>query len=168
MAVCTLGLIAILAASPFVKTQLPAEQSLVKDNHEEKEDLAWNQNLQPTPIAVERATPILAVSDQPSLEPLHGPVKIENENKSRTLIKPPSLGGQPRRPKSESTNSARQVKEFEERLHELKDGDTLEKLAVRYWKDESLGSLIFDANRDRINDPKVLPIGVVIVIPRRP
>jgi phage tail protein X len=52
--------------------------------------------------------------------------------------------------------------------HTIRDGDTLKSLALRYWGDESLSRALFAANRQVLEDPELLPIGVKIVIPPDP
>ncbi|HVX15803.1 MAG TPA: LysM peptidoglycan-binding domain-containing protein [Pirellulales bacterium] len=49
--------------------------------------------------------------------------------------------------------------------HRIADGDTLSRLAQRYLGSGSRFREIFDANRDRLPSPDLLPIGVVIRIP---
>jgi nucleoid-associated protein YgaU len=49
--------------------------------------------------------------------------------------------------------------------HRIVDGDTLEGLAQRYLGSADRAREIFDANRDVLADPKLLPIGVELKIP---
>lgn len=49
--------------------------------------------------------------------------------------------------------------------HTIADGDTLESLALRYFGDSSRGREIYEANRQILLNPSVLPIGVELVIP---
>lgn len=51
------------------------------------------------------------------------------------------------------------------RKHRIRDGDTLPALARRYLGDSRLASRIFEANRDVLSHPDVLPLGISIVIP---
>lgn len=51
------------------------------------------------------------------------------------------------------------------RRHRVVDGDTLQELARKHLGDGQRALEIFEANRDRIHDPDVLPIGVELVIP---
>jgi len=51
------------------------------------------------------------------------------------------------------------------RTHTIKDGDTLMKLAQRYLGDAQRWRELYEANRSRIADPQLLPIGVVVEIP---
>jgi nucleoid-associated protein YgaU len=51
------------------------------------------------------------------------------------------------------------------RTHRIVDGDTLEGLADLYLGSMARANEIFDANRDVLSDPKLLPIGVELKIP---
>lgn len=51
------------------------------------------------------------------------------------------------------------------RRHRIIDGDTLSRLARKYLGDASRAGEIYDANRDVLTTPAVLPLGVEIVIP---
>lgn len=53
------------------------------------------------------------------------------------------------------------------RIHILVDGDSLAKLADRYLDDPELSDEIFRLNRDVLDDPELLPIGVELRIPDR-
>ncbi len=54
-----------------------------------------------------------------------------------------------------------------ERTHRLKDGDTLENLAERYLDAADRALEIYEANRDVLSSPDVLPLDVEITIPPR-
>ena len=49
--------------------------------------------------------------------------------------------------------------------HEVKKGDTLWKIAERYYGDGSLYTKIFEANRDILKDPNVIKVGQKLRIP---
>ena len=49
--------------------------------------------------------------------------------------------------------------------HTVVSGDTLWAIARRYYGDGSLYRKIFEANRERISDPNLIPPGQVLVIP---
>jgi len=53
------------------------------------------------------------------------------------------------------------------RTHIVVDGDSLERLAGRYLDDASRGNEIYDANRELLASPDLLPIGAQLVIPKR-
>ncbi|MGD2068954.1 MAG: LysM peptidoglycan-binding domain-containing protein [Gemmatimonadota bacterium] len=49
--------------------------------------------------------------------------------------------------------------------HEVRSGETLWSLAARYYQDGRLWRRIFEANRDRLDDPADLDVGLVLTIP---
>lgn len=49
--------------------------------------------------------------------------------------------------------------------HEVAKGDTLWKIAERYYGDGNLYTNIFEANRDMLNDPDAIKIGQKLRIP---
>ena len=51
------------------------------------------------------------------------------------------------------------------RTHKVVDGDTLAALAERYLGSSLRAGDIFEANRDVLFDPQLLPIGVELKIP---
>ncbi len=51
------------------------------------------------------------------------------------------------------------------RTHVVIDGDSLERLANRYLDDPSRGVEIYEANRELLSSPELLPIGAELVIP---
>ena len=53
------------------------------------------------------------------------------------------------------------------RPYRLRDGDTLEKIAERLLGDRSRAAEIFEANRNVISQPDLLPVGVTIMLPPR-
>ncbi|MGA2059338.1 MAG: hypothetical protein ABSG67_02565 [Thermoguttaceae bacterium] len=52
-------------------------------------------------------------------------------------------------------------------VHKIVDGDTLGELAARYLGSAARAMEIFQANRDVLTDPELLPIGVELKIPAR-
>ncbi len=49
--------------------------------------------------------------------------------------------------------------------HEVVSGDTLSKLAEKYYGDASLYMEIFEANKDALSDPNTIAIGQKLRIP---
>lgn len=49
--------------------------------------------------------------------------------------------------------------------HEVKAGETLSKIAQRYYGDASLYPKIFEANRDVLKDPNLIRVGQKLRIP---
>jgi nucleoid-associated protein YgaU len=52
-----------------------------------------------------------------------------------------------------------------ERMHIVHEGDSLDSLAKRYLGDEGRALEIFDLNREALENPHVLPLGVELRIP---
>jgi nucleoid-associated protein YgaU len=52
-------------------------------------------------------------------------------------------------------------------VHKIVDGDTLNALAERYLGSSGRAIEIFEANRNVLNDPELLPIGVELKIPEK-
>lgn len=50
--------------------------------------------------------------------------------------------------------------------HRIVDGDSLSSLAERYLGSADRAMEIFEANREKLTDPRILPIGVELRIPR--
>jgi nucleoid-associated protein YgaU len=53
------------------------------------------------------------------------------------------------------------------RPYRLRDGDTLEKIAERLLGTRERATEIFEANRDVLTRPDLLPVGVTIILPPR-
>jgi nucleoid-associated protein YgaU len=53
------------------------------------------------------------------------------------------------------------------RPYRLRDGDTLEKLAERFLSNRARAAEIFEANREVLARPDLLPVGVTILLPPR-
>ncbi len=53
------------------------------------------------------------------------------------------------------------------KVHKIIDGDTLADLAAQYLGTPKRAREIFEANRDILTDPELLPIGVELKIPAR-
>ncbi len=54
------------------------------------------------------------------------------------------------------------------RTHKVVDGDTLTALADRYLGSAARAQELYEANRDVLHDPELLPIGVELKLPPRP
>jgi LysM repeat protein len=53
----------------------------------------------------------------------------------------------------------------EERIHKVKRGDTLGKIAKKYYGKAGLYPKIFEANRDILDDPNLIKVGQKLRIP---
>jgi nucleoid-associated protein YgaU len=51
------------------------------------------------------------------------------------------------------------------RLHEVKSGETLSKLAKQYYGDPNRYPRIFEANRDQLSNPDLIKVGQKLKIP---
>jgi len=49
--------------------------------------------------------------------------------------------------------------------HEVKKGETLSKIAEKYYGDQSLYPKIFEANKDILKDPNLIKVGQKLRIP---
>ena len=59
------------------------------------------------------------------------------------------------------------AKPAEKTTHMVVDGDTLPVLAERYLGSSARANEIYEANRDALRDPALLPIGVELKLPPR-
>lgn len=64
----------------------------------------------------------------------------------------------------EVTSSGSDGSDFSQ-YHEVQQGDTLWKIAERYYGDGSLYTNIFEANRDVLDDPDKIKVGQKLRIP---
>ncbi len=53
----------------------------------------------------------------------------------------------------------------DDRLYTVAEGDTLSKIATKYYNDGSKWNKIFDANKDTLKDPDSLQVGTKLKIP---
>ncbi len=142
-----------------------------------------------TPLSLQhqKQLPFSSLSQEQSLVSLSSadqksPV-ASSSSQSPTVLSPlgppqpgPSLP--PRWPAYSSTNSARWGMPTDmmpavarpadgPQVHKIVDGDTLADLAARYLGSAARAMEIFQANRDVLADPELLPIGVELTIPAR-
>ncbi len=79
---------------------------------------------------------------------------------TRTVTRPrnaiPAVHRPPRPAVSESSPA---------RTHRVGPDDTLYSLALTYYRDGNKWRKIFYANRNRISNPKALPVGMMLIIP---
>src|SRR5262249_9431321 len=80
-------------------------------------------------------------------------------------IPSPVPGGIPTPPTSQEARTTATAGAATERWHEVVAGDTLSKLAARYYGDGRQYMKIFEANRDTLTDPDRIRIGQRLRIP---
>jgi nucleoid-associated protein YgaU len=129
----------------------------------------------PTPSSEQSLVSASLAEQQTTARPTSSP--------SPTVLSPlgppqPGPSSPPRYPDYSSTNSARWGMPLDmmptvarpadgPQVHKIVDGDTLEALAARYLGSSARAMEIFQANRDVLADPELLPIGVELKIPAR-
>jgi len=77
---------------------------------------------------------------------------------------------EPEKPKAQATPPAQQKapeqpKEKEE-IYTVQKGDSLSKIAKKYFGDVNQWHKIFDANRNQISDPDKIQVGQKLIIPK--
>lgn len=100
----------------------------------------------------------------PSPEQIAAATPADTKPLSHLTAKPieTDTGSSAWRPPADSTPSyGRPAK-----THRIVDGDTLESLAVRYLGSADRANELFEANRDILTNPKLLPIDAELKIPR--
>jgi len=107
--------------------------------------------------------------------PKVSPIKRNSTGKGKKKSKsdhrqdqPVADKGKPRKPEKpiQPAKDVQQLPSDEDlKRHQIVDGDTLPKLAVAYLGDRDRYLDIFDANRDVLSDPRLLPIGAELAIP---
>lgn len=104
----------------------------------------------PTPVAASPAAP-----DRDPFASANGPLSANPA--SPPVYSTISAGTAPSTPLAEVTPT--------ERIHVVHEGDALDALAKRYLGDEARALEIFDLNREALENPHVLPLGVELRIP---
>jgi nucleoid-associated protein YgaU len=113
--------------------------------------------------------------DLPEALPAPRPATVVMPSDSREL--PPPLAQdypEPERPASSRWGTSMDMllpiaapADHTARTHRIVDGDTLAALAQRYLGSTARAREIYDANRDVLSDPDLLPIGVELKLPPR-
>ena len=88
------------------------------------------------------------------------PVKVEEEETPEFILKelPPSS-------MDEETEPEKKVTPVIKRTHIIQKGDSLWKLAKKYYGDGTKWQIIHEANKAVIPNPTLLPVGLEIIIP---
>ena len=164
--------LAMLFRQPSAPSPAPkpgSQEGLVLDQQ--------NEAGQATPVVVDRLTaqidpPEGAASPPEAPQPsAAGPRGGEPGEPPPTLARSyPSFSGQPATSPATARAAERLGGESSDgaaRTHLIVDGDTLHGLAERYLGDADRYLEIYEANRDLLPSPEVLPIGARLKIPRR-
>lgn len=171
--------ISILVGGVFIAIVFrPVFSALPGTTAEMNATLALQRQRPPPPSTVSQALPPVSVlsaeqkstfwstsSPSPTVLSPHGPLQ-------------PAPDLPPRYPVTSSMNGARWGMPMDmmpivarpadnPRIHKIVDGDTLGDLAARYLGSAARAMEIFEANRDVMTDPELLPIGVELKIPAR-
>ena len=130
------------------------------------------------PPATAPAVPELTISSEPEVAPAASQTPTPPVNpRPATLVRPLDVAKSPpplsaKYPEAERpANPPRRagadllLPATGPRTHKIVDGDTLPALAQLYLGSASRAREIFDANRDVLSDPELLPIGVELKIP---
>lgn len=109
-------------------------------------------------------TPLDGETHRPSMEsPQRPSLKTPHAEMLQPKVRPESIKS------PESTSPLRATIPPDEgatRTHVVRDGDSLGSLAARYFQNSARWPEIYEANRDQLVNPELLPVGVALVIPR--
>ncbi len=127
----------------------------------------WARSPAGEPAALDLATP--RVSDRPLTAPSSGLLPHERGEPTGQAdadpIQPPSISNQgadspPPDPESGPVEAIR--------TYIVRDGDTLGDIAIREYGSILFADLIFQANRDQLNSPHDLDLGMTLRLPPKP
>jgi phage tail protein X len=174
----------VIAALPFARQSLPKQDAPTPGHESPSPDVRLH-------LSTENATsPAIGLYDQDAPQnPFTAPHIARSQLEDSGL--PPELperyhplveqrAGTNRAPRTEMIPSpqprsveltqpgTRKSESAEPRTHRIVDGDTLARIAARYWADSELAHQLWEANRDVLAAPDPLPIGVMLKIPPRP
>jgi nucleoid-associated protein YgaU len=123
---------------------------------------APHESLQPRTDDPERRAdvPRQDASDPENAMP-SAPPWVDEQDRGAIAARMTSLATSPAPPRPETPNRPRAAR----KIHRVVDGDTLPKLAERYLGSADRFSEIYEANRDLLQSPDVLPIGLSLKIP---
>ncbi len=112
--------------------------------------------------APETAIPVPEMPAQPDVPPPLPPVVREPDTPASEYVASRDAEPETALPDAPATVAARDIKYI------IQERDTLSALARRFYGDRYQWRRIYDANRARLPNPDVLPVGVTIVIPDVP
>lgn len=154
------------SASETPSPDRPAGDDLVRRDFDFDEAIA-RAHAEQSPPATTEPGPTTAGSQDPQTSPLdlhHPPPRLDDEIPGDGAV------GAHRLSPEIFQDLAQQPVEGDRELtqpirYKIVDGDTLRSIAKRYLGDEERFMEIFEANRDVLRSPGVLPIGTELVIP---
>jgi nucleoid-associated protein YgaU len=128
--------------------------------HESTTPVCKEKTVAPTPVRPQAAD--AAAHSPTTLTPLDNPPPVPAlpSRYPGDGLASSTGGGMPLLPAKESTPA-----EKGPRVHKIADGDTLPALAARYLGSPDRAIEIFQANREVLSDPDLLPIGGELKIP---
>jgi nucleoid-associated protein YgaU len=165
--VLAIAAVATVAAIPFRKSAapLPPESRSAKLPIERRLNTvgeSWNDRFQTAPLQAEplRALSVSGDGNASSVPDLP-------EKYHRILSPVGALLNSSELPPDEEPQLLDTGAPARALTHKIVDGDTLSRLAEHYWGDALLAGKIFEANRDILQSPELLPLGRVLKIPSR-
>lgn len=96
----------------------------------------------PPPAFTDRYRTTLRMPPPPLLDPRHA-VSVVRTQRTAAAVVPPRAAG----------------------VHVVHDGDDLTGIALRFYGNPAMADVILAANRDRLRDPAILPIGLQLQLP---
>jgi phage tail protein X len=179
--VAVIGSVATCAALPFFRRSAPVTCDV---RPRVESELPWRERPIPIPLGIDTPSPSpgsenagtapgSGTADPNHTPRLTAPVRVSRPTLPPAFTTTPPLASTERATESsdrESTVPVVPAASARDTLHRHKiaDGDTLATLAERYYGDAERSREIFEANREILSSPAVLPIGVEIVIPVLP
>jgi nucleoid-associated protein YgaU len=125
-----------------------------------------NQNEKPVMRSEEPYTPEYSSLDSMDAVPAASTSGSDSDSQSGAYSQPePATGGFARSTADDSAASDEVLDPVGGQVYTVQKGDSLYKLARRFYSDQARWRDIWNANRDQISDPDVLRIGMTLVIP---
>ncbi len=131
--------------------------------YEESPRRAYAPPVEHAPAPAAKTPPNMPSTFQQTLTPVPPPLPELSTSTNRQPIEPAPVA----RVQQSDRFHHEEEHEESERMHVVRNGDTLEKLAQRYLGSESRANEIYELNREQLSSPELLPIGVVLKLPSR-
>ena len=139
-----------------------------------RKPLGESAETEPETVAEKRspAENVFSVAAPPLLDPQPSPPPATTKLSGGIAAIPPLEEEGVESPAPSATSLGRverpiSVVQERTRRHRVADGDTLESLALHYYGDAALAAALFEANRDLLKTPDLLPVGRAIDIPAK-